>query len=81
MLNSIKLNEISNKIREMVSHSPLADAEHNFDALLKSVLTKMELVSREEFDVQSEVLRNTRQKLELLEAKLAQLEEQVVNKA
>jgi len=65
----------------MVSHSPLADAEHNFDALLKSVLTKMELVSREEFDVQSEVLRNTRQKLELLEAKLAQLEEQVVNKA
>ena len=81
MLNSIKLNEISNKIREMVSHSPLADAEHNFDALLKSVLTKMELVSREEFDVQSEVLRNTRQKLELLEAKLALLEQQASQKS
>ena len=65
----------------MVSDSPLADAEHNLNALLKSVLTKMELVSREEFDVQAEVLRNTRQKLELLEAKLAQLEQQAENKA
>jgi BMFP domain-containing protein YqiC len=65
----------------MVSDSPLADAEHNFNALLKSVLTKMELVSREEFDVQAEVLRNTRQKLEQLEAKLAQLEQQAENKA
>ena len=65
----------------MVSDSPLADAEHNLNALLKSVLTKMELVSREEFDVQAEVLRNTRQKLELLEAKLAQLERQTENKA
>ena len=65
----------------MVSDSPLADVEHNFNALLKSVLTKMELVSREEFDVQAEVLRNTRQKLELLEAKLALLEQQAENKA
>ena len=81
MLNSQKLNEISNKIREMVSDSPLADVEHNLNALLKSVLTKMELVSREEFDVQAEVLRNTRQKLELLEAKLEQLERQTENKA
>lgn len=65
----------------MVSDSPLADAEHNLNALLKSMLTKMELVSREEFDVQAEVLRNTRQKLELLEAKLAQLEQQAEYKA
>jgi BMFP domain-containing protein YqiC len=45
-------------------------------ALLKGVFTKMELVSREEFDVQAEVLRNTRQKLEQLEAKIAALEAQ-----
>ncbi len=80
MLNSQKLNEISNKIREMVSDSPLADADHNLNALLKSILTKMELVTREEFDVQAEVLRNTRQKLELLEAKLALLEQQASSK-
>jgi len=75
MLNAEKLNEISNKIKEVVSGSPLGDVEKNMNALLKSVFTKMELVSREEFDVQTEVLRNTRQKLEQLEAKLVALEE------
>lgn len=74
MLSSEKLNEISNKIKEVVSGSPLGDVEKNMHALLRGVFTKMELVSREEFDVQAEVLRNTRQKLEQLEAKLATLE-------
>jgi ubiquinone biosynthesis accessory factor UbiK len=74
MINAEKLNEISNKIKGMVNDSPLGDAEKNIHALLKSMLTKMELVSREEFDVQAEVLRNTREKLSQLEAKLAELE-------
>ncbi len=74
MLSTTKLNEISNKIKEVVSGSPLGDVEKNMHALLKGVFTKMELISREEFDVQAEVLRNTRQKLEQLEIKLAALE-------
>jgi len=74
MFNTDKLNEISSKIKGIVSDSPLGDAEKNIHALLKGVLTKMELVSREEFDVQAEVLRNTREKLNQLEAKLAELE-------
>jgi len=76
MLESQKLNEISNKIKEVVESSPLGEVDKNIHALLRSIFTKMELVTREEFDVQAEVLRNTRQKLELLEAKLAQLESQ-----
>ena len=74
MLDSSKINEISNKIKEVVNSSPLADVEKNLNALLKSAFTKMELVTREEFEVQAEVLRNTRQKLALLEARLAELE-------
>ncbi|PPC81502.1 MAG: phosphoheptose isomerase [Methylotenera sp.] len=74
MLDSHKINEISNKIKEVVAASPLADVEKNLNALLKSAFTKMELVTREEFDVQAEVLRNTRAKLETLEARLAELE-------
>jgi len=74
MFNTDKLNEISSKIKGIVSDSPLGDAEKNIHALLKGVLTKMELVSREEFDVQAEVLRNTREKLNQLEARLAELE-------
>ena len=74
MLNNEKLNEISNKIREIVKDSPLPDIEKNIDALLKSMFTKMELVNREEFDVQTEVLKRTRQKLEELEKKLSEIE-------
>ncbi|MDO9051642.1 MAG: accessory factor UbiK family protein [Methylotenera sp.] len=74
MLSIEKVNGISNKIKEMIKNSPLEDAEKNINALLKGVFTKMEFVSREEFDVQAEVLRNTRQKLELLEIKLTELE-------
>lgn len=74
MLDAQKINEISNKIKDVVSSSPLGDVEKNLNALLKGMFTKMELVTREEFEVQAEVLRNTRQKLELLEARLAELE-------
>ncbi len=74
MLNNEKLSEISNKIREIVKDSPLPDIEKNNDALLKGMFTKMELVTREEFDVQTEVLKRTRQKLEELEKKLSEIE-------
>ena len=70
------LNEISSNIKEIVNSSPLADMDKNIHALIQSAFTKMELVSREEFDVQAEVLRNTREKLVLLEKKLAELEAQ-----
>ena len=76
MFDTNKMNEMSNKIKDVVNSSPLADMEKNINALLKSMFTKMELVTREEFAVQAEVLRNTRQKLDLLEAKLAELEAQ-----
>ena len=74
MLDNEKLSEISYKIREIVKDSPLPDIEKNIDALLKGMFTKMELVTREEFDVQTEVLKRTRQKLEELEKKLSEIE-------
>jgi ubiquinone biosynthesis accessory factor UbiK len=74
MLNSEALNELSNKIKEMLKNSPLSEVDKNIHALIQGMLTKMELVSREEFDVQSEVLKKTREKLALLEAKLEVLE-------
>jgi ubiquinone biosynthesis accessory factor UbiK len=74
MLNSQLLKDLSNKIKRIVEESPLGDAEKNIHALLQGVFTKMELVSREEFDVQAEVLRNTREQLTLCEERLAELE-------
>ena len=68
------LSDISNKIKELIKKSPLEDIDKNIHALIQGAFTKMELVSRKEFDVQAEVLRNTREKLAKLEAKLAELE-------
>ena len=73
MFSSAKLNEISNKIKEVVQDSPFGDAEKNIHALLKSIFTKMELVTREEFDVQAAVLRSTKEKLDALEKQLAEM--------
>jgi ubiquinone biosynthesis accessory factor UbiK len=80
MFSSQALNDLSNKINEIIKSSPLADMEKNINALIQGAFTKMELVSREEFDVQAEVLRNTRDKLVNLEAKLAVLEEKLKQK-
>ena len=74
MLNKNKVQEISDKIRELIKNSPIEDIEENINALLKSIFTKMDLITREEFDVQTEVLKKTRLKLEMLEKKLDQLE-------
>ena len=80
MFNSSFINNLSNKIRELVKNSPLDDMDKNIHALIQGAFTKMELISREEFDVQAEVLRNTRDKLATLEAKLAELEENFKSK-
>ena len=77
MFNSSKIEELSNKIREMEASSPLADMDKNIHALIKGALTKMELVTREEFDVQTEVLRHAREQLATLEAKLEALEQKL----
>ena len=74
MLNKDNIQNLSNKIRHIIKDSPVSDIEDNINALLKSTFTKMDLINREEFDVQTEVLKRTRSKLEALEAKIIDLE-------
>ncbi len=50
------------------------DLEDNFKAVLQGGLARLDLVSRQEFDVQAGVLRRTREKLEALEKRVAELE-------
>ena len=59
---------------------PRSEIEAQLKALLQSAFGKLDLVSREEFDVQTKVLLRTREKLAALEAKLAQLEQQLAAK-
>lgn len=70
-----KVNELSIKIKELVKSSPAGELENNLHALLQGAFTKMGLVSREEFDVQAEVLRRTREQLVKLETLVSQLEQ------
>ena len=74
MIDRQKIQEISDKIREIIKNSPIDDMENNINALLRSMFTKLDLINREEFDIQTEVLKKTRLKLEALEAKLKALE-------
>ncbi len=76
MLNKNVLDEINTKVSEILEHSPAKDIEKNFRVMLMSVFTRLDLVTREEFDVQQQVLQRTREKLIALEAKVAALESQ-----
>ncbi len=69
------LDEINERVRSTLAKSPAADLEKNLRALLASFFSRLDLVTREEFDVQREVLARTRAKLQELEAKVAELEE------
>ena len=59
-----------------MQQSPAADLEKNLKALMSQGFSKLDLLTREEFDVQTEVLAKTRAKLEQLEARVAELEAQ-----
>ncbi len=74
MLNQKLLDEISKKVNDLVAQSPVKDVEKNLRVLLAGVFTRLDLVTRDEFDVQQEILMRTREKLSSLEAKITKLE-------
>jgi BMFP domain-containing protein YqiC len=70
------IDTISHKLAELLKNSPAKDLEANLKAGLTSMLGKLDLVSREEFDVQAEVLQRTKAQLQVLQARLGELETQ-----
>jgi len=74
MLNPKSLDEISARISEMIAASPAKDIEKNARALLASAFARLDLVTREDFDLQVAMLARTREKLVALEARIAALE-------
>jgi hypothetical protein len=74
MLDPKVLEEFSARLGAIIAASPIADIEKNARALLSSLFTKLDLISREEFDIQAQVLLRTREKLKALEARVALLE-------
>jgi BMFP domain-containing protein YqiC len=70
-------SDMQAKINQALENSPAKDIEKNVKALLSQGFSKMDLVTREEFDVQTQVLAKTRAKLEELEARVTEIEAQL----
>lgn len=71
------IDDLARRLSASVPQGLLAvrrDLEDNFKSVLQSGLAKLDLVTRQEFDVQAGVLRRTREKLEALEARVAALD-------
>jgi BMFP domain-containing protein YqiC len=79
MLNPKKLEEIAQQIADALPpgmKTMAQGAEAKVKQVLQTQISRLDFVSREEFDIQSQVLIRTREKLEVLEARLADLEKQ-----
>ena len=74
MLNSRPLDELAARIGQAFENSPAKDIEKNIKGMLQNGLARLDVVPRAEFDVQAQVLLRTREKVEALERRLAELE-------
>jgi ubiquinone biosynthesis accessory factor UbiK len=77
ILNTTKLDELARRLAESVPESLRSfgrDLEGNFKAVLQAQLAKLDLVSRQEFDVQAALLARTQEKLAALEMRLQEIE-------
>lgn len=68
------LEEVGNKVSDLLASTPAKDVEKNVKALLGSTFSKLDLVTRDEFERQRELLEKALVKIETLEQRLAQLE-------
>lgn len=81
MFDTKAIDDIANRLASAIppSFNHLKDdMEKNFHAVLQSALARLDLVSREEFEVQKAVLAKTRHKLEALEQRIADMEQQML---
>lgn len=74
MIDKRLFEDLSQRISDAMRNSPAADIEKNLRAMLMTWFDRMDLVTREDFDVQKKLLERANAKLAELEARLSQLE-------
>jgi BMFP domain-containing protein YqiC len=74
------LDELNDRMRQVFAQSPAADLERNLRAMLAALFARLDLVTREEFDVQRQVLLRTREKLAILESRVSELERELTQR-
>ena len=73
-------NDLQQKVNQVIENSPAKDIEKNVKAMMTQGFAKLDLVTREEFDIQAQVLAKARAKLDLMESRLAELEAKLADK-
>ena len=73
-MNTKFVEDLNARIASLLQQTPAAEIGQNLKALLTSSFARLDLVTREEFDVQTQVLARTREKLAVLENRVAELE-------
>ena len=73
-MNEKILGDLSARLADFAASNPAKDLEKNFRGMLASTFSRLDLVTREEYDVQTQVLQRAREKLTALEARVAELE-------
>lgn len=68
------LEDFGNRMSALLANSPARDIEKNAKAMVSGLIGKLDVVTREEFEVQAELLRRTRERLHALEARVEVLE-------
>jgi BMFP domain-containing protein YqiC len=73
-MNDRLLTELSARLAALAASNPAKDLEKNFRGMLSSTFAKLDLVTREEYDVQVRLLSRAKEQLAALEARVAQME-------
>jgi hypothetical protein len=73
-MNDKLLSELSARLAALAADNPAKDLEKNFRGLLAGAFSRLDLVTREEYEVQAQVLARARERLAALEARVAELE-------
>lgn len=73
-------NDLQSRVSDLLKNSPAKDVERNMKAMLTQGFSKLDLVTREEFDTQTQVLARTRARLEELERRVADLERKLTER-
>ena len=74
MIDTATLEQLQRRISELLAKTPAKDVEANMKALLQSFFARLDLVTREEFDVQQAVLQRALEQLEQLSRRVQELE-------
>ena len=73
-MNEKVLEDLSARLADFAASNPAKDLEKNFRGMLSSAFSRLDLVTREEYDAQTQVLQRAREKLSALEARVTELE-------